>query len=222
MVLYCEYSTCTSDFNLYIIFPHRLTYLYLGGNRLRQVPPELGNLTKLTALILCGNQLQFLPRQLHRLTNLESLRLHDNQLQTLTPGIVRLKNLKELSLRNNPLVLRFIREWNDSVPTLLELSGRSVKRYGIPYNPQTVPETLCDFLNNSQKCDNPSCQGVYFTSRVRRVKFVDFCGKYRVPLMQYLCSSLCDIGEDGSHSSSYSSSSDDEADEARIKKVLLG
>ena len=33
--------------------------------------------------------------------------------------------------------------------------------------------------------------GVYFTSCVETVKFVDFCGKYRVPLLQYLCSPRC-------------------------------
>ena len=31
--------------------------------------------------------------------------------------------------------------------------------------------------------------GVYFDNRVENVKFIDFCGKYRVPFMQYLCSS---------------------------------
>lgn len=36
-----------------------------------------------------------------------------------------------------------------------------------------------------------SSAGVYFSSRVETVKFVDFCGKYRVPLLQYLCSPHC-------------------------------
>ena len=36
-----------------------------------------------------------------------------------------------------------------------------------------------------------SLVGVYFTSCVETVKFVDFCGKYRVPLLQYLCSPRC-------------------------------
>ena len=47
-----------------------------------------------------------------------------------------------------------------------------------------------------------------------------FCGKYRVPLMQFLCSAMC-VSDD----TNYSSSSEDEADEAakyRMKKVLLG
>ena len=32
---------------------------------------------------------------------------------------------------------------------------------------------------------------MYFSSRVEQVKFVDFCGKYRLPLLQYLCSPHC-------------------------------
>lgn len=172
---------------------------------------------------MCGNQIQFLPRELKGLISLQSLQLHDNQLQALPQDIVRLKNLRELSLRNNPLVLRFIREWSGTVPSLVELSGQVIKRHNIPYGPQTIPETLCDFLSRARKCDNSLCTGVYFTSRVRRVTFVDFCGKYRVPLMQYLCSHLCESIGDGHHG--YSSSSEDEGDEVspdKIKKVLLG
>lgn len=60
-----------------------LEFLYLGGNRLQHVPPELGQLSSLSALVLCGNQIQFLPKELTNLSNLQSLRLHDNQLQIL-------------------------------------------------------------------------------------------------------------------------------------------
>lgn len=202
---------------------HRLTYLYLGGNRLRQIPHELGDLPNLSALILCSNQLQSIPRELNHLTSLMSLHLHDNQLQTLPRDILQLSNLQELSLRNNPLVMRFVKEWPDTVPTLLELSGRAVKRHNLPYDELTIPLTLVEFLNSARKCDNPTCQGVYFTSNIKRVKFVDFCGKYRVPLMHYLCSTLCDSEQWAA--SCYTSSSEDEADEAaqhKMKKVLLG
>lgn len=135
---------------------------------------------------------------------------------------MNLTNLRELSLRNNPLVLRFVREWPNNVPTLLEISGRCIKKNSIPYSRELIPEVLVEYLNNAAHCDNPKCNGVYFTSKYQRVKFVDFCGKYRVPLMQYLCSAMCASEDSGS---SYSSSSEDEADEAaqyKMKKVLLG
>lgn len=202
---------------------YRLEYLYLGGNKLRHVPRELGDLSRLSFLTLGANQLQTLPRQLNRLSALRSLHVHDNQLQTLPRDILQLSNLQELSLRNNPLVMRFVREWPDSVPTLLELSGRAVKKHSLPYNNEVIPATLVEFLNSARQCDNATCQGVYFTSNIKRVKFLDFCGKYRVPLMHYLCSPLCD-SEEGA-ASYYTSSSEDEADEAaqsKMKKVLLG
>ncbi len=47
---------------------------------------------------------------------------------------------------------------------------------------------LIAYLDSARRCSNPSCSGVYFTHRVRFVDFVDFCGKYRVPLLKYLCS----------------------------------
>lgn len=196
----------------------RLTCLYLGGNRLQQVPPDLGHLTKLSALVLCDNQLQSLPSELTELTRLQSLRLHNNQLETLPKNLVKLTNLQELSLRGNPLVLRFVRDWVDSVPSLLELSARCVMKHHVPYDPARLPGGLPEYLCSAQHCDNPRCNGVYFQSRVQHVKFVDFCGKYRVPLMQYICSPLC-AGDE----SSGCSSEEEEADaQHRMKKVLLG
>ena len=136
---------------------------------------------------------------------------------------MKLTNLRELSLRNNPLVLRFIKEWPNTVPSLLELGARCIKKNTIPYSKELIPEVVVEYLNGARHCDNPKCNGVYFASKVQQVKFVDFCGKYRVPLMQYLCSALCASEDCGT---SCSSSSDEEAadEEAqvRMKKILLG
>ena len=55
------------------------------------------------------------------------------------------------------------------------------------------------------------------------MKFVDFCGKYKLPLLQYLCSPKCT-----DNSPFLEASSDSESDEelahakARMKQVLLG
>ncbi len=198
---------------------YRLEYLYLGGNRLQTVPKELGSLTLLSALILSDNQIYQLPNELALLTNLHSLRLHDNNLQTLPPNLVNLTNLQELSLRGNPLVMRFVKEWTNQVPSLLEIAAKSIKKNSIPHTKLTIPSVLVDYLRGAQQCDNPSCRGVYFTAKYQSVKFVDFCGKYRVPLMQYLCSPVCD-----SCSEDYLSSSEEEEHVAQVKmkKVLLG
>jgi hypothetical protein len=80
----------------------------------------------------------------------------------------------------------------------------------VPYDPDDLPQSLQRYLSMAHECVNPSCKGVYFDHRsdvpliflvfsfilaiilafyrVEHVKFSDFCGKYKVPLLQYLCS----------------------------------
>jgi hypothetical protein len=72
-------------------------------------------------------------------------------------------------------------------------------------------------------------KGVYFTSKVEHVKFVDFCGKFRIPLMQYLCSSTCNEKVantsrvlSSSSSSDSSSESDEEMENKLLKQILIG
>lgn len=73
----------------------------------------------------------------------------------------------------------------------------------------------------------PPSPGVYFDCCVRQIKFVDFCGKYRLPLMHYLCSPECSSPcSSASHSSTSQSESDSEDEISvaahRMQKVLLG
>lgn len=209
----------------------KLEILYLGGNLITQVPDELSGLTSLRSLNLCGNQIINLPTSLANLKHLVTLAVHNNNLTTLPIELVKL-NLNELSLRNNPLVSRFVRELDYIVPSLLELSGRVIKMSQINYSPDQLPASLASYLNSAKCCLNPKCKGVYFTSKVETIKFVDFCGKYRVPFMQYLCSPKCNNtkkpqfpvhnSQVSSSSSSSESDSDDNIDNTKLKKVLLG
>ncbi|XP_043927441.1 leucine-rich repeat-containing protein 58 [Protopterus annectens] len=199
-----------------------LEHLYLGGNNIIAVPPELANLPCLSYLVLCDNRIQSIPPQLSQLHSLRSLSLHNNVLTFLPREILNLVHLEELSLRGNPLVVRFVRDLTYNPPSLLELAGRTIKSRNILYNAQDMPENLVRYLDLASKCPNPKCSGVYFDSCVRQIKFVDFCGKYRLPLMHYLCSPEC-----SSPCSSNSQSECDSEDEAaipadRLQKVLLG
>lgn len=200
-----------------------LEFLYLGGNFISYIPPELANLPNLSCLVLCDNRIQSVPPQLAQLHSLRSLSLHNNLLTYLPREILSLVRLQELSLRGNPLVVRFVRDLTYMPPTLLELAGRTVKSRGIPYCPWELPENLVKYLELASKCPNPKCGGVYFDSCVRHIKFVDFCGKYRLPLMHYLCSPECS-SPCSSVSSQSESDSEDEASAAarRMQKVLLG
>ena len=205
-----------------------LELLYLGGNLIQHVPEEVSQLSRLKTLNLSDNRIARLPATLAKLKNLKSLALHNNFLTTLPIQLVKL-DLAELSLRNNPLVGRFVRDLNYTVPSLLELCGRAIKTNSISYSNVLLPKILNDYLNSAQCCINPKCRGVYFTSKVEHVKFVDFCGKYRVPLMQYLCSPKCDkrmlepmSSSDSEDNDDFNNENEQQVDEVKLKRVLFG
>ncbi|KAI7808942.1 leucine-rich repeat-containing protein 58 isoform X1 [Triplophysa rosa] len=199
-----------------------LEMLYLGGNQISSIPAELANLPCLTYLVLCDNRIQSVPPQLHRLHSLRSLSLHNNLLTYLPREILSLIQLQELSLRGNPLVVRFIKDMTYDPPSLLELAGRTVKSKNLLYSHQDLPNHLVNYLDMSCKCPNPKCAGVYFDSCVRHIKFVDFCGKYRLPLMHYLCSPECSSPCSSNPQSDADSDDDNSVPADRLQRVLLG
>ncbi|GIY82519.1 leucine-rich repeat-containing protein 58 [Caerostris darwini] len=200
----------------------KLQVLYLGGNKLRDIPAEMGKLQQLRCLTLCENQLQSLPSSISSLRRLRSLSLHRNQLTTLPPEIVTLKGLVELSLRDNPLVVRFVQEMTYDPPSLQEMAARTIKLFRIPFANHELPKSLHGYLSSASRCVNPKCKGVYFDARVEHIKFVDFCGKYRIPLLQYLCSPRCSDSSCAVHSDTTSSDDDSDASHSRLRRVLLG
>ena len=130
----------------------------MGGNKLEEIPYEVGLLSNLLSLVLCDNKLESLPSSMTYLQKLESLSLHNNRLSTLPPDIIKL-NLVELSLRNNPLVVRFVQDMTYEPPSLLELAGRVVKVKRLKYSPRDLPRNLVEYLNMAQQCVNPKCKG---------------------------------------------------------------
>ncbi|XP_054642000.1 leucine-rich repeat-containing protein 58 [Dunckerocampus dactyliophorus] len=200
-----------------------LELLYLGGNFITAIPPEVANLPYLSYLVLCDNRIQSVPPQLTRLHSLRSLSLHNNLLTYLPREILSLVHLQELSLRGNPLVVRFVKEMTYDPPSLLELAGRTIKSRNMSYSPRDLPTSLLNYLELASKCPNPKCAGVYFDSCVRQIKFVDFCGKYRLPLMHYLCSPECTTSPCSSNPQSDAESEDENSVPAdRLQRVLLG
>lgn len=199
-----------------------LELLYLGGNLISAIPPEVANLPFLSYLVLCDNRIQSVPPQLTRLHSLRSLSLHNNLLTYLPREILSLVQLQELSLRGNPLVVRFVKEMTYDPPSLLELAGRTIKSRNIPYSPCELPSNLVHYLDLASKCPNPKCAGVYFDSCVRHIKFVDFCGKYRLPLMHYLCSPECTSPCSSNPQSDAESEDESSVPAYRLQRVLLG
>jgi internalin A len=81
----------------------KLTALNLNYNQLTTLPDAIGQLTNLIFLDLISNQLTMLPDAISQLTNLTTLSLVSNQLTALPDGIGHLTNLKSLYLSNNQL-----------------------------------------------------------------------------------------------------------------------
>jgi hypothetical protein len=128
-------------------------------------------------------------------------------------------------------VTKFVNDISFDPPSLKELAARIVK-INVPseeVRSTMLPREVNTYLRSANQCVNPRCKGVYFEARAEHIKFVDFCGKYRVPLLQYLCSPKCSTATPAYAISDYSSESEEElqplseyAPQNRMKKVLLG
>lgn len=192
-----------------------LERLYLGHNQLETIPRQIAALPELRLFSVANNKLTVVPDEFGEMHNLICLQLHNNRLNFLPREIVELEKLEELSLRGNPLINRFVRELTYSPPSLLELAGRRVIHYELNFD--RAPREIIGRLKTAKCCPNPQCGGVYFDSQYKQIKFADFCGRYRMPLLQFLCSPNCLTPE-----TDESSSSEDDFNPARMRRVLLG
>ena len=82
----------------------KLQFLHLCGNKLTELPAEIGDLRELKTLWMSNNQLVGLPTSVQRLTKLERLVLDGNELTELPAEISDFRELRELSVSDNQLV----------------------------------------------------------------------------------------------------------------------
>lgn len=86
-----------------IPYLQNLTNLNLSGNKIVEIPDNIGKLTNLVEMLLGTNLISQVPGSLGDLENLTVLKLGKCKLQEFPAAIARLKNLKELQLSENSI-----------------------------------------------------------------------------------------------------------------------
>ena len=79
-----------------------LEYLYLGGHRISDLPPNFSKLRALRGLFLGDNQLPSIPQPILHLAALQELDLRNNKITAVPRELRRLNKLGYLDLKGNP------------------------------------------------------------------------------------------------------------------------
>ena len=83
----------------------KLQELYLDNNAITVIPPEIGKLSKLQQLYLSNNEIKVIPPEIGQLSNLQGLSLSNNAITVIPPEIGQLSNLQGLYLSDNEITV---------------------------------------------------------------------------------------------------------------------
>jgi len=119
-----------------------LRTLNLRSNRLRSLPPEMCRLRHLSELFVDANSLSALPVEISHLSALVTLNANENQLVSLPREISRLTRLRQLYLRSNRII-----ELPDEIGELTELQALDLADNQLAELPRTLSPQFRSGLN---------------------------------------------------------------------------
>lgn len=130
---------------------HELRHLDISENKLRQLPPEIGQLWNLELLRLSQNELEILPDELTTLLRLQDLRCDHNRLRSLPLGIGNLKQLTHIDVSFNQLETLPTSMMALSVLTSLQANDNQLK-----VHPPALyhASCYCNYSNNPFNSEN--------------------------------------------------------------------
>ncbi|KAG7209399.1 hypothetical protein KM043_015493 [Ampulex compressa] len=125
-----------------------VTNLYMYGNLIKELPPELGKMQQLTVLDLSTNKLENIHPCIGSLSNLKSLFLNDNDITKLPSEMSQLINLEILSIARNKFLA--LPEWIGSLPKLRELNADNNSLKELPNRLTLAPKlSMISVCSNS-------------------------------------------------------------------------
>jgi len=92
----------TLDFSLWS-FGAKLEFLNISGNKVTEIPPEVGSLSRLKEFDLSNNLIHTLPEEIQNLKVLRKLQANGNRLRKLPEGILGCVLLEKIFLNENLL-----------------------------------------------------------------------------------------------------------------------
>lgn len=115
----CIEPNCMTEISPKISRLVNLETLILSKTSIRELPKEIGELSKLKELrILGGGQLESLPKEISKLNNLEILDIWRNRLQKIPVELRSLEKLKIIFVGENNFTKSYLKELKLSFPNV--------------------------------------------------------------------------------------------------------
>ncbi|XP_076290594.1 CCR4-NOT transcription complex subunit 6-like isoform X4 [Lasioglossum baleicum] len=168
-----------------------LTALYLNDNSLQRIPAEIGRMANLRALDLSSNKLRSLPAELGDLIYLRELLLNQNYLRVLPYELGKLFQLKVLGLQGNPLSKEVMALYGEPSGTskLLSYMLDNLQDSHVPRTHKDLQSSCRESLNSERGRRSEISYLRQILTRALRVRFANM-GEKRARVFPFVADSF--------------------------------